>query len=221
MSKDKDPARERYRQARSAHWDAIACKMDTWKGWGRYYHRRIQQVCQFLVSPGQRVLEVGCAQGELAWSLAMELDDYEHQNDKSTGISIVASDSMAKDIDKARSASYDEMELEDLGEGFRKLYFAPADNGSGFTVKNRIRNRVEFSQCDLLKGCRELGQFNVILCPEVLAYLSNGVRAAVLSSFAGMLKPGGMLIVGSQQHVPPSIGLERVNHPAGVFYRHH
>ena len=170
---------------------------------------------------GARMWVVGCGKGELAWSVAMELDDYEHQNDDTTDISIVASDSLAEDIEKAGSANYNEMELDSLGEGFRQLYFAPADNGNGFMVKNRIRDRVEFSQCDLMKGCQQLGQFDVILCPQVLAYLSNGVRAAALQAFAGMLKPGGILIVGSQQNVPPGIGLERVNHPAGVFYRHH
>lgn len=170
---------------------------------------------------GARMWVVGCGQGELAWSVAMELDDYEHQCDNTTDISIVASDSLAQDIEKAGSANYNEMELDSLAEGFRQLYFAPADNGDGYTVKSRIRNRVEFRQCDLMKGCQQLGQFDVILCPEVLAYLSNGVRAAALQAFAGMLKPGGILIAGSQQNVPPGIGLERVDHPSGVFYRRH
>ncbi len=56
---------EMYYQARQAHWDAIACKRDHWRGMGKWYHRRLIQIYQFLVSPNQRVLEVGCGTGEL------------------------------------------------------------------------------------------------------------------------------------------------------------
>ena len=65
----KDAACELYQQSRVAHWDAVAQKMDTWQGWGGYYHRRLEQIYQFLVSPGQRVLEIGCAQGNLLAAL--------------------------------------------------------------------------------------------------------------------------------------------------------
>ena len=55
----------RYQQTRMAHWDAIACKRDTWLGMGRWYHQRLQEIYQFHISPNQRVLELGCATGDL------------------------------------------------------------------------------------------------------------------------------------------------------------
>ncbi len=58
-----------YRNKRKAHWDAIARKMDTWTSWGRYYHARIEHVYRFLVSPGQKVLEIGCGTGDLLAAL--------------------------------------------------------------------------------------------------------------------------------------------------------
>src|SRR5213593_2916134 len=64
-----EAARENYRRARQAHWNAFARSLDTWTGWGGYYHRRLTQVYQFLVGPGQRVLELGCAQGDLLAAL--------------------------------------------------------------------------------------------------------------------------------------------------------
>ena len=60
-----EAARERYLQTRRAHWDAIARRLDTWSGWEGYYHRRLAEIYKFLVPPGQRALEIGCARGDL------------------------------------------------------------------------------------------------------------------------------------------------------------
>ncbi|MBN1813024.1 MAG: glycosyltransferase [Anaerolineae bacterium] len=64
-----DGSRQDYRQARVARWDAIARQMDTWTGWGTHYHRRLAEIYRFLVPPGQRVLELGCARGDLLAAL--------------------------------------------------------------------------------------------------------------------------------------------------------
>ena len=55
----------RYQEARLLHWNAVARKLETWTGWGAYYHRRLIHVYQSLVPPGQSVLEIGCAHGDL------------------------------------------------------------------------------------------------------------------------------------------------------------
>jgi ubiquinone/menaquinone biosynthesis C-methylase UbiE len=58
-----------YRQSRRDHWDSVAHKMDSWKGWGRAYHERLIQIYRFWVAPRQRILEVGCGHGDLLASL--------------------------------------------------------------------------------------------------------------------------------------------------------
>ena len=61
--------RRNYQRARMAHWDVVARQMDTWTDWGGYYHRRLAEIYRFLVTPGQRVVEIGCAQGDLLATL--------------------------------------------------------------------------------------------------------------------------------------------------------
>ncbi len=62
-------AAQAHRDARASHWDRIAQKMDSWTGLGGYYHSRLRGVYQFLIPPNSRVLELGCAAGDLLASL--------------------------------------------------------------------------------------------------------------------------------------------------------
>jgi SAM-dependent methyltransferase len=64
-----DTAAKTYQQARIAHWNTIARKRDSWRGMGRWYHRRLQEIYRFHISPNQNILEVGCAEGHLLASL--------------------------------------------------------------------------------------------------------------------------------------------------------
>jgi ubiquinone/menaquinone biosynthesis C-methylase UbiE len=59
----------RYTQSRLAHWETVAARQGSADG-GRYYRRRLRQVFAAHVPSGQRVLEVGCATGELLAAVA-------------------------------------------------------------------------------------------------------------------------------------------------------
>ena len=58
-----------YQKTRINHWDAIARKTDSWRGWSAAYHERLAEVYRFWIAPGQRVLELGCGRGDLLAAL--------------------------------------------------------------------------------------------------------------------------------------------------------
>src|SRR5207302_997417 len=68
-----DTAQVNYRKARVAHWNEVAREFESWTGWGGYYHRRLTEIYQSYVAPGQSVLEIGCGRGDLLATLKPSL----------------------------------------------------------------------------------------------------------------------------------------------------
>ncbi len=59
-----------YRRNRVALWDTVVRERRSQRGWGGYYHRRLIEIYRFIVGPGQKVLDLGCGDGDLLSALA-------------------------------------------------------------------------------------------------------------------------------------------------------
>lgn len=169
---------------------------------------------------GARIWIVGCGQGQLAYAVAMEIAEYENRRGESKKFQLFASDSSQTDIKQAELATYQTQQLAGLSEAYKKLYTTADAEGNCWTIKDRIRQNLHFSQCDLTKDFQSIGEMDLIICPDILVYYSNGVKAGILQQFSTLLKSGGIFLTGSNQAVMPFTGgFERVEHPAGIFYR--
>ncbi len=167
-----------------------------------------------------RIWLVGCGQGQLAYAVAMEIAEYENKSGNNKNFQLFATDCSLSDIKQAESGCYGAYQMSRLSDGYKKLYTTASGADGSYVVKDKIRQRVQFSQCDLTEDFQSLGAMDVIICPEVLVYFSNGVKAGILKQFSSLLKTGGIFLTGYNQAVTPfSDGFERVEHPAGVFYR--
>jgi ubiquinone/menaquinone biosynthesis C-methylase UbiE len=60
---------QEYTSIRRAHWDEVARKSKQTSPFAGEYHRRLTQIYQLIVSPGQSVLEIGCRRGDLLAAL--------------------------------------------------------------------------------------------------------------------------------------------------------
>jgi glycosyltransferase involved in cell wall biosynthesis/2-polyprenyl-3-methyl-5-hydroxy-6-metoxy-1,4-benzoquinol methylase len=63
-----EEAAERTRR-RAGHFDALAAERARWRARSAAYHGAIEKLCRRFVSPGARVLELGCGTGDLLASL--------------------------------------------------------------------------------------------------------------------------------------------------------
>ncbi|GMR00971.1 MAG: hypothetical protein BMS9Abin19_0316 [Gammaproteobacteria bacterium] len=167
-----------------------------------------------------RIWVVGCGQGQLAYAVAMEIAEYENKSGEAKNFQLFATDSTQSDIKLAELATYSAQQSSGLSEEYKKSYTTVDDTGDSWTIKNKIRQNINFSQRDLTEDFQSIGAMDLIICPEILVYFSNGVKAGILHQFSTLLKSGGILLTGSNQAVTPfTDGFERVEHPAGVFYR--
>ena len=59
-----DQARRDFAARRIDHWDRVATTSDRWS-WSRGYHARLAQIYASIIPADERVLEIGCGQGDL------------------------------------------------------------------------------------------------------------------------------------------------------------
>ena len=167
-----------------------------------------------------KIWVVGCGQGQLAYSVVMEIDKYELKSGKAKNFQLIATDVLPNDINQAELAIYNRQQLLTLCDHDKKRFFTLNEKAGSGQVKNKFRQHITFSQCDLTENFQSLGQIDLIICPKVLVYFSESVKAGIIQQFSGLLNSGGIFLTGSNQAVIPfSEGFERVEHPAGVFYR--
>ena len=163
---------------------------------------------------------VGCGQGQLAYSVMMEIDKYERKSGQAKKFQLIATDVLQDDIAQAELAIYNAQQLLMLRDDDVKRYLALNEDACSWRVKDRIRQQITFSQCSLIESFQSLGQMDLIICPEALVYFSTSAKAGIVQQFVGLLNSGGIFLTGSNQAVIPfSEGFERVEHLAGVFYR--
>lgn len=140
-----------------------------------------------------RIWSAACASGEEPFTMAMLLDNRGILDQ----VEIIGTDLSSAVLVKAFSGRHTRRALRDGHP--QDLAMRYLDTSSqGITVASRIRNAVKFRQLNLIDraAVESLGQFDAILCRNVLIYFRDQRVLSVVQTLAHSLTPDGLLAVG-------------------------
>ena len=70
-----------------------------------------------------------------------------------------------------------------------------------WVAKENLRRAVTFSEHNMLKPAPHFGNFDVVLCRNMLMYLGEDKRAQVLDAIAARIADDGILMLGAAETV--------------------
>lgn len=145
-----------------------------------------------------RVWVAGCSTGEEAYSIAICLLEYLHNQGISKTIQIFATDINEVAIEKARAGVYKHNQLTDVSHDRLQRFFVPVE--SGYQISKPVRELCVFAKQNLI-GDPPFSHLDLITCRNVLIYLSSAVQKKLLPIFHYGLKPTGFLMLGTSETV--------------------
>ena len=169
-----------------------------------------------LPSQPLRLLSAPCSTGEEPYSMAMTLLGMGLPQE---AFSIDAIDISRQSIRRARQAVYGKHSFRGVSEAEQQQHFQAT--AQGLALHPAISKTVHFRRANLMVGLAELAtQYDVIFCRNLLIYLEEPASQHLLASLAGLIKLGGLLIVGSAEtgKVPPDL-FEAIREPFVFGYR--
>ena len=116
-------------------------------------------------------------------------------------IDIVGSDVSESAVRRAREGSYSQFEVQ-RGLGVTQMIRWFEENGDQWQAAQQLRSQVRFAVHNLLDppiGGQQ--QYDVILCRNVLLYLSPEKRTLAFERLASALAPDGALMLGAGETV--------------------
>ena len=148
-----------------------------------------------------RIWSVGCSTGEEAYTIAMLLEQYRVDNDITREFRIFATDVNEHAIQAAKQGVYPDSVREEIPVEYLNRGFLSFQSGT-FTVAPAIRNRVVFSVHNVIED-PPFTRTDLIVCRNLLIYLSPEVQAKVMTQFSFSLRKGGILQLGAAETTGP------------------
>lgn len=147
---------------------------------------------------GIRVWSAASSSGEEPYSVAMSLLAHLPRSE-GWSVEILATDLSTHILDRARTGIYPMMRAGSIPTPYLKRFMLKGrgEQAGRFAVGAELREVVTFRQVNLHEGpFTSFGQFDLILCRNVLIYFTPEGRAGVLRSLTDQLAPGGRLFLG-------------------------
>ncbi len=138
----------------------------------------------------------GCSTGQEIYSIIMRVCEVLGQ-DFLGRIKIKATDISSRALQKAKEATYDDIEVRrGLSESLLHKYFT-ARSDKLWKFKQEYCSGINFAFFNLLTDSYPISTYEVIFCRNVLIYQNRDNKEQILKKLFTALRPGGYLILGS------------------------
>ncbi|MFM7202353.1 MAG: CheR family methyltransferase [Myxococcota bacterium] len=141
--------------------------------------------------------------GEEAWSLAMVLDSG-LQAERMANAAILGTDISQRVVDDAGHALYPADACTRIPPHFQQRYLKMSSDRKLMTIADQLRSKVHFACLNLHGPWPMKGQFDLIMCRNVLIYFNQLDRVKLLMRLAHQLRPGGYLMISQTETALPS-----------------
>lgn len=165
------------------------------------------------LQPGEplRVWSAGCACGEEPYSLLLLWE--EHFGASGHQLRLVATDADGRCLHRAREGRYPASSLRELPLDLRRAYFV--NDGGSFVISPGLQDRVLWVEHNLLWDPPLPGN-HLILCRNLAyTYFTEPLQEEITRGFHEALVPGGLLVIGRKDRLPPGAAhlFRRAEHP--------
>jgi len=144
-----------------------------------------------------RAWSAGCANGQEAYSLAMQIHGTLHYP-RAWDLTVLGTDINADALEIARAGRYDGMRMGSMPPQFSDRYVTSTAAGE-VAITDELKTITEFRQLNLKQLPEDQGfrnDFDIIFCRNVMIYFDLAAQQRLVTALADCLVPGGYLFTG-------------------------
>jgi chemotaxis protein methyltransferase CheR len=146
-----------------------------------------------------KIWSVGCSTGQEVYSLAMLFAEQPEQW-RGWTVDILGTDVSSACIDRARSGTYSQFEVQ-RGLGINQMIKWFEECPDGWRAVEELRRPIRFQVHNLLEPPPHPGGFDIVLCRNVLLYLSPDKKTLAFERLTSALAEDGWLMLGAGETV--------------------
>jgi len=146
-----------------------------------------------------KIWSAGCSTGQETYSLAMLFVE-EPEKWQGWTIDILGTDVSTSCIDRARRGIYSQFEVQ-RGLGIQQTIKWFEECPDGWRAVEDIRKPIRFQEHNLLEPAPHPGGFDIVLCRNVLLYLSPDKKTLAFDRIASAMAEDGWLMLGAGETV--------------------
>jgi len=146
-----------------------------------------------------RIWSAGCSTGQEAYSLSMLFAE-DPEKWRGWTIDILGTDVSTSCVDRARNGTYTQFEVQ-RGLGINQMIKWFEECADGWRAVEELRRPLRFQVHNILEQAPHPGGFDIVLCRNVLLYLSPEKKTLSFERLSSAMAEDGWLMLGAGETV--------------------